>query len=74
AEKLIERSVQFNMANASEAVRIYDEYTYLLTEEERIKEFVKDPSKTIPQFLEKLGSFKAMDLRIRPWASACAKQ
>lgn len=65
AEKLIERTVHFNMANATEAVRIYDEYTYLLSEEDRIKEFVKDSSKTIPNFLQKIASFKAVDLRIR---------
>ncbi|CAL1138105.1 unnamed protein product [Cladocopium goreaui] len=58
AEKLIERTVHFNMANATEAVRIYDEYTYLLSEEDRIKEFVKDSSKTIPNFLQKIASFK----------------
>eukprot|EP00435_Cladocopium_sp_Y103_P022136 s1953_g5.t1 len=63
AEKLIERTVHFNMANATEAVRIYDEYTYLLSEEDRIKEF--DTSKTIPNFLQKIASFKAVDLRIR---------
>ncbi|CAK9112544.1 4-glucanase) [Durusdinium trenchii] len=42
AEKLIERTVHFNMANASE-----------------------DSSKTIPNFLQKIDSFKAVDLRIR---------
>ena len=42
AEKLIERTVHFNMANASEAVRSYDDYSYLLTEEDRVKDFVKE--------------------------------
>ncbi|CAE7800392.1 Dnah7 [Symbiodinium sp. KB8] len=65
AQKLIEQTVQFNMGNASEAERIYNEYTFLITEEERIKEFLKDSSASIPKYLEKVDALKAIDLRIR---------
>eukprot|EP00931_Biecheleriopsis_adriatica_P059470 TRINITY_DN3558_c0_g1_i1.p1 TRINITY_DN3558_c0_g1~~TRINITY_DN3558_c0_g1_i1.p1 ORF type:complete len:4293 (+),score=1112.20 TRINITY_DN3558_c0_g1_i1:173-13051(+) len=65
AEKLVERTVSFNMANASEAIRLYDEYTFLLTEEERIRDFVQDTNKTIPDYLERFNALKAIDLRIR---------
>eukprot|EP00930_Biecheleria_cincta_P034372 TRINITY_DN23765_c0_g1_i1.p1 TRINITY_DN23765_c0_g1~~TRINITY_DN23765_c0_g1_i1.p1 ORF type:complete len:4302 (-),score=866.21 TRINITY_DN23765_c0_g1_i1:110-13015(-) len=65
AERLIEKTVQFNMANAMEAVHLYDDYIFLLSEEEKIREFVQDSSKTIPDYLAKFDALRAVDRRIR---------
>lgn len=65
AEKVVDKVVNANMANVERCLHLYDEFTHLLSEDERIKEFIKDQSNTSEDYLAKFNMLVATEKAIR---------
>jgi dynein heavy chain len=66
AGKMVDKIVNANMINAEKSLKLYDEFTHLLVEEEKVKEFVKDPSRqNADEYMQRFLNLKQTEQKIR---------
>lgn len=64
AESFIDGVVSMNMQNIEKCVHLYDPFTFLLTEEDRVSKFLKEGARAIDEYRSRYEMLKATDAAI----------